>query len=46
MTKELNYNISEMHLSITLLYIISDALKYDIIRTENTGVIDSFISER
>ena len=32
-------------LSITSLYIISDAPKYDIIWTENSDVIDSFISE-
>ena len=33
-----------MKLSITSLYIISNALKYDIIWTENIDVIDSFIS--
>ena len=27
------------------MYIISDALKYDIIWTENSNVIDNFISE-
>ena len=45
MTEELYFNISEMKLSITSLYIISDALKYDIIWTENSDVIDSSISE-
>ena len=39
------FNISEMELSITSLYIIYDAPKYDIIGTENSDVIDSFISE-
>ena len=39
------FNISEMKLSFTSLYIISDAPKYDIIWTENNDVIDSFISE-
>ena len=34
-----------MKLSITSLYVISDAFKYDIIWTENSDVIDSFISE-
>ena len=34
-----------MKLSITSLYIISDAPKYDIIWTENSDVIGSFISE-
>ena len=38
------YNISEMKISITSLYIISDAPKYDIVWTENSDVIDSFIS--
>ena len=42
---DLYFNISEMKLSIISLYIISDAPKYDIIRTENSDVIDSFISE-
>ena len=41
----LYFNISEMKLSITSLYIISDAPKYDIIWTENSDVNDSFISE-
>ena len=39
------FNISEMKLSITSLYIISDTPKYDIIWTENSDMIDSFISE-
>ena len=39
------FNTSEIRLSITSLYIISDAPKYDIIWTENSNVIDSFISE-
>jgi len=43
--QDLYFNISEMKLSITSLYIISDAPKYDIIWTENTDVVDSFISE-
>ena len=34
-----------MKLSITTLYIVSDAPKYDIIWTENSDVIDGFISE-
>ena len=34
-----------MKLSITSLYIISDAPKYDIIWTENSDVINSFILE-
>ena len=34
------FNISEMKLSITSLYIISNAPKYDSIRTENSDVID------
>ena len=37
--QDLYFNISEMKLSITSLYIISDAPKYDIIWTENIGVI-------
>ena len=40
--QDLYFNISEMKLSITSLYIISDAPKYDIIWTENSDVIDSF----
>ena len=43
--QDLYFNISEMKLSITSLYIISDAPKYDIIWTENSDVINSFISE-
>ena len=43
--QDLNFNISEMKLSIASLYIISDSPKYDIIWTENSDVIDSFISE-
>ena len=45
MTDDSYSNISEMKLLITSLYVISDALKYDIIRTENSDVIDRFISE-
>ena len=43
--QDLYFNIFEIKLSITSLYIISDAPKYDIIWTENSDVIDSFISE-
>ena len=39
------FNISETKLSITSLYIISDAPKYDIIWTENSDVIEIFISD-
>ena len=39
------FSISEMRLSITSLYIISDAPKYDIIWTEISDVINSFISD-
>ena len=39
------FNISQMKLSITSLYIISGAPEYDIIWTVNSDVIDSFISE-
>ena len=42
--QDLYFNISEMEVSITSLYIISGAPKYDIIWTENSDVIDSFIS--
>ena len=42
--QDLYFNISEMKLSITSMYIISDAPKYDIIWTENSDVNDSFIS--
>ena len=45
MTDESYLNISEMELSIKLLYIISDTPKCDIIWTENSDVIDSFILE-
>ena len=45
MTNDSYFNISEMKLSITSLYIISDASNYDIIWTENCDVIDSFISD-
>ena len=45
MTYDSYFNISELKLSITSPYIISDAPKYDIIWTENSDVIDSFISE-
>ena len=41
--QDLYFNISEMRLSITSMYIISDALKYDIILTENSDMIDCFI---
>ena len=44
MTDDSDFNISEIKLSITSLYIISEASKYDIIWTENSNVIDSFIS--
>ena len=37
-TQDLYFNISEIKLSITSLYIISDAPKYDIIWTENNDV--------
>ena len=43
--QDLYFNISEIKLSITSLYIIFDAPKYDIIWTENSDVIDSFIKE-
>ena len=45
MTDHSYFNISEMKISITSLYIISDAPEYNIILTENSDVIDSFISE-
>ena len=45
MTDDSYFNISEIKLSITSLYIISDTPKCDIILTENSDVIDSFISE-
>ena len=43
--QDLYFNISEMKFSITSLYTISDAPKYDIILTENSDVIDSFVLE-
>ena len=43
--QDLYFNISEMKLSITSLYIISDAPEYDINWTENSDMIDNFISE-
>ena len=43
--QDLYFNISEMKLSITSLYIISDTPNYDIIWTDNSDVTDSFISE-
>ena len=43
--QDLYFNISEMKLLIVWLYITSDAPKYDIIWTENSDVIDSFVSE-
>ena len=42
--QDLYFNISAMKVSITSLYIISYTPKYDIIWTENSDVIDSFIS--
>ena len=42
--QDLYFNISGMKLSITPLYIISDAHRYDIIWTENSNMIDSFNS--
>ena len=45
MTDDSYFNISELKLSITSLYISSDAPKYDIIRTENSDVIESLISD-
>ena len=41
----LYFNISDLKLLITLLYIISDAPKYDNICSENSDVINSFISD-
>ena len=43
--QDLYFNISDMKLSFTSLYIISDAPKYEIIWTKNSYVINSFISE-
>ena len=45
MTDDLYFNTSEIKLSITSLYIISDTPKYGIICTGNSDVINSFISE-
>ena len=45
MPDDSNFNITEMKLSITSPYIISDALKYYTIWTENSDMIDNFISE-
>ena len=45
MTDDSYVYISEMKLLITLLFIISDSHKYEIIWTENSDMIDSFISE-
>ena len=45
MTDGSYFNISEIKLSITSLYIILYTTKCDIIWTENSDVIDSFISE-
>ena len=45
MTDDSYFNFSEMKLSITSLYIIFDARKYDISWTENSDVIDSSILE-
>ena len=43
--QDLYFNISEISLSITSLYIIYDTPKYDIIWTDNSDVIDGFIPE-
>ena len=45
MTDDSYFNISEIKLSIPSLYIMSDDPKCEIIWTENSDVIDSFISE-
>ena len=45
MTDDSYLNICGMKLLITSLYIISDTPKYDLILTENSDVIDGFISE-
>ena len=45
MTDDSYFNIFETKLSITSLYIISDTPRCDIIWTENSDVIDSFISD-
>ena len=44
MTDDSYFNISEMKISITSLYIISYAPKYYIIWTENSDVTESYIS--
>ena len=41
-TDDSYFNISEIKLSITSLYVISDTPQCDIIWTENSDVIDSF----
>ena len=46
MTHDSYSNNSEMKLSTTSMYTISDVPKYDINWTENSDVIDSFISEK
>ena len=45
MTDDSDFNFSEIKLTITSLNIISDAPQYYIIWTENSDVINSFISE-
>ena len=45
MTDDSDFNFSEIKLTITSLNIIYVAPKYDIIWTENSDVINSFISE-
>ena len=45
MTDDSYFNISEMKQSITSLYILSDAPKFDIIWTEKSDAIDSLIPE-
>ena len=45
MTDEPYFNISEIKLSITTLYVISETPRCGIIWTENSDVIDIFISE-
>ena len=45
MTDDSCFNISEIKISITSLDISSITLKYGITWTENSDVIDSFISE-
>ena len=45
MTDDSHFNIYEMKLSITSLYIIPDAPKYDIIWTEKGDVINRFFTE-